>query len=61
MARKNVRLNIEQRTSIAGGASSGETAGETGRYERLAGNLDCALDPRDPRLPYVVDRGLAPR
>ncbi|HLH77138.1 MAG TPA: hypothetical protein VKV28_10065, partial [Candidatus Binataceae bacterium] len=52
-----IRLEIEQRTPFAGGASFGDT----GPYERLLGKVYFAIDPAEPNLPYICDLDLAPR
>src|SRR5262245_43735446 len=57
MAATKVHLQIDQRTSFAAGMSFGES----GPYERLLGKAVFALDPADPRLPFIVDLDLAPR
>jgi hypothetical protein len=52
-----VRLVVEQRRPLAGGASFGET----GPYERLEGRVFFEVDPRDPRDAVIVNLDRAPR
>ena len=52
-----VRLVVEQRRPLAGGASFGEA----GQYERLDGRAYFEVDPRDPRNAVIVNLDRAPR
>lgn len=52
-----VRVIIENRTVIAGGAAFGNA----GAYERITGRILFALDPRNARNTQIVDLALAPR
>ncbi|HYD52643.1 MAG TPA: alpha/beta hydrolase domain-containing protein [Gemmatimonadaceae bacterium] len=52
-----VRVLVESRTVIAGGARFGMA----GAYERLTGRVLFALDPANPRNAGIVDLALAPR
>ena len=51
------RVDISSRAAVAGGQSFGAV----GPYEKLAGSISFALDPRDPRNARIADLGLAPR
>ena len=52
-----VRLRIERREVVLGGRAFGAA----GPYEKLAGQVDFALDPELPRNADIVDLKLAPR
>jgi hypothetical protein len=52
-----VRLVVEQRRPLAGGARFGEV----GPYERLEGRAYFEVDPRDPRNAVIVNLDRAPR
>jgi len=52
-----VKLVIEQREVLAGGASWGSA----GPYERLVGTAHLEVDPRDPLNAVIVDLDKAPR
>ena len=46
-----VRLNITMREPFADGMDFGDT----GPYERIAGQVDFAIDPDDPANENIVD------
>jgi hypothetical protein len=52
-----VRVSIEKRELIGGGASFGRA----GAYERISGRVYFAFDPRNPQDRRIVDLGRAPR
>src|SRR5262245_13055433 len=52
-----VRLVVEQRQPLSGGASFGEA----GPYERLDGTVYMEVDPRDPHDVVIVNVDRAPR
>lgn len=52
-----LEIRIDDRRTFAGG----ESFGDTGAYERLAGRVLFAVDPEAPAQADVVDIGLAPR
>src|SRR5258707_4987154 len=52
-----VRLRIERREVML----NGRACGAAGRYEKLVGKVDFALDPALPRNGDIVDLKLAPR
>lgn len=52
-----VRLNITMREPFADGMEFGDA----GPYERIAGQVDFAIDPDDPANESIVDLKLAPR
>lgn len=52
-----LRVVVESRTDLAGGASFGAA----GPYERLTGRVLLALDPLNPQNRRIVDLALAPR
>jgi hypothetical protein len=51
------RVDITSRSAVAGG----QAFGTVGAYEKLAGTIAFALDPRDPRNARIVDLDRAPR
>ena len=57
MSKNQVRLQIDETKSFAGGTAFGTT----GPYEWLSGTVHYAIDPEEPGLPYVCDLDLAPR
>lgn len=52
-----VRVVVESRTDVAGGAAFGAA----GAYERITGRMLFALDPLNPRNRQIVDLALGPR
>ncbi|MBV9121586.1 MAG: hypothetical protein JOZ39_12830, partial [Chloroflexi bacterium] len=57
MSRNQIRLQIDRREPLAGGAEFGKV----GAYERLLGRLLYAIDPDEKGLPWICDLELAPR
>jgi hypothetical protein len=57
MSRNHIRVEFENRSPFAEGASFGAT----GPYERLLGRVSFAIDPDEKDLPYVCDLEFAPR
>src|SRR5207302_9061194 len=51
------RVSVESRVDVLGGQSFGPV----GPYEKLAGVIDVALDPRNPANARIVDLERAPR
>ncbi len=56
MARNQIRLEFTRKAF--GGDKS---FGNTGAYERLHGKVHFAIDPAEPKLPWICDLDLAPR
>jgi hypothetical protein len=57
MSGNQIRIELTNKTSFAGGASFGNT----GPYERLTGKAHFAIDPDEKDLPFICDLDLAPR
>ena len=56
MAKNEIRIDLARKVFAA------DTAfGKTGPYERLLGKVHFAIDPAEPRLPWICDLDLAPR
>jgi len=56
MSRNQIRLDLTRKV-FAGDKSFGNT----GPYERLHGKVHFAIDPAEPKLPWICDLDLAPR
>jgi hypothetical protein len=57
VARNKVRIEVEKTQPVA----DGQSFGDTGPYEWLAGKAHYAIDPSEEGLPYICDLDLAPR
>jgi hypothetical protein len=52
-----VKLRVERREPVL----NGKSFGLAGRYEKLVGRVEFALDPTAPANVRIIDLGLAPR
>src|SRR5437868_9273596 len=52
-----VRVSVASRTIVA----DGQAFGDAGRYEKLAGTIEFALDPADPHNAVIADLDRAVR
>ncbi|MDH3445783.1 MAG: hypothetical protein OEN50_17800, partial [Deltaproteobacteria bacterium] len=57
MPRNQIRLELESKSTFAGGKSFGSV----GPYERLLGMVSFAIDPNEKELPFICDLEFAPR
>ena len=57
MSRNQIRLELESKSTFAGGKSFGNV----GPYERLLGMASFAVDPNEKDLPFICDLEFAPR